>query len=330
MPLRIVSFGLGPIGQAAARLALTKNSVRIVGAIDVDPEKVGRDLGELLGQDAIGVAISDDAKGTIEMQRPDAVLHCTSSFIPVVKDQLCLAAERGVNVVSSSEELLVPDLQHPQLAAEIDEAAKRGRATVLGTGVNPGFVMDTLAVIATGVCFDVSKVECRRVVDAGTRRLPLQKKVGAGMTADAFQEAVATGRFGHIGLRESIALVAMGCGWELDSITQTVEPMIAEEDLQTEFLTVKKGDVAGIKNKGQGKQGETLRVDLDLRMYVGAKSPVDEILIHGNPPMHLCAVGGTPGDHATAAILVNSLPRAVAAEAGLKTMLDLAVPRVTI
>jgi 4-hydroxy-tetrahydrodipicolinate reductase len=257
---------------------------------------------------------------------PDAILHCTSSFIPQVKDQLLLAAELGIDVVSSCEELLLPELQHPALAAEIDAAAQRGGATLLGTGVNPGFVMDTLAVLATGVCTSVSRVDCRRVVDAGTRRLPLQKKVGAGMTVAAFEAAVATGRFGHIGLRESIGLVGKGCGWQLDRITQTVEPVIAERDVTTPFLTVEKGQVAGIKNLGQGHQGNTLRVALDLRMYVGAPEPVDEVRIHGEPAMHLRAIGGTPGDQATAAMLVNMVPRVVGAQPGLKTMLDLPVP----
>jgi 4-hydroxy-tetrahydrodipicolinate reductase len=186
--------------------------------------------------------------------------------------------------------------------------------------------MDTLAVVATAACHSVEKVECRRVVDAATRRLPLQRKVGAGMTEEAFRRELATGRFGHIGLRESIALVGRACGWALDPITQSVEPVIAERDETTPFLVVRKGQVAGIWNRGSGREGGRLRVEMDLRMFVGAADPVDEVRVTGEPAMHLRIEGGTPGDVATSALLVNMLPRVVAARPGLVTMLDLPLP----
>ena len=330
-PLRVVSFGLGPIGLATARLALTKKSIQLVGAIDVDPLKAGRDLGDLLEMERMtGIVVSADADATLGKLKPDAILHCTSSFMPRVKDQLMLCCKHGVNVVSSTEELLLPTLQHPDLAKEIDAAARKGDITILGTGVNPGFVMDTVAVLATGVCHSVSKVDCRRVVDAGTRRLPLQKKVGAGITKEDFQKQLATGTFGHIGLRESIALIGKACGWTLDTITQSVEPVVAEREIKTRYLTVKKGQVAGIWNRGLGKEGDKVRVEMDLKMYVGAPEPMDEVLIEGTPPMHLRLIGGTPGDLATAAMLVNMLPRVVSAPVGLLTMLEVPVPGIVV
>jgi 4-hydroxy-tetrahydrodipicolinate reductase len=326
-PLRVISFGLGPIGVATAKLALAKESLQLVGAIDVAPALRGQDLGAVLelGR-ATGILVSDDARASFAELRPDAILHCTSSFLPAVKEQLMLAAAHGIDVVSSTEELLVPDLQHAELARELDAAAKSGGATILGTGVNPGYAMDTLAVVATAACHSVEKVECRRVVDAATRRLPLQRKVGAGMTEEAFRRELATGRFGHIGLRESIALVGRACGWALDPITQSVEPVIAERDETTPFLVVRKGQVAGIWNRGSGREGGRLRVEMDLRMFVGAADPVDEVRVTGEPAMHLRIEGGTPGDVATSALLVNMLPRVVAARPGLVTMLDLPLP----
>jgi 4-hydroxy-tetrahydrodipicolinate reductase len=259
--------------------------------------------------------------------RPHAILHCTSSFLPLVKDQLMLAVRAGVNVVSSSEELLMPDLQHAALAAQIDEAARNGGATVLGTGVNPGFAMDFMAVVASAVCQSVESARCVRTVDAGTRRLPLQRKVGAGLTVAEFKAQEKTGRFGHIGMRESVALIGRGLGFELDSITQTLEPVIAGQTTKTPFLTVEKGRVAGIHNIGIGRRGEHVLVVLDLNMYVGAPQPRDEVILTGVPNVHLRFQGGVPGDQATAAILVNSVAQVVAAEPGLKTVLDLAPPR---
>ncbi|MGE3174592.1 MAG: dihydrodipicolinate reductase [Planctomycetota bacterium] len=327
-PLRVVSFGLGPIGQAAARLALQKRSIQLVGAIDVDPAKVGMDLGELLqlGRKT-GVTVRGDAEQALKELRPDAMLHCTSSFMPVVADQLLLAARCGVDVVSSTEELLVPDLQHAELAAQLDAAAREGGTTILGTGVNPGYAMDFAAALASAVTFDVRSVQCVRVVDAGTRRLPLQKKVGAGLSQEEFRAQLATGRFGHIGMRESVALVARALGFETDAIEQTVEPVIATEERRTPFLTVAEGQVAGIRNHGFGKRrGETL-VHLDLSMYVGAPDPRDEVTLDSTPPLRMVFPGGIAGDQATAAILVNNLHGTVAATPGLKTVLDVAPPR---
>lgn len=326
--LRVVSFGLGPIGQAVARLALQKETVQLVGAIDVAPDKVGKDLAELLElPEKTGVVVEGDAEAALRRLRPDAILHCTSSFMPLVKDQLLLAARCGVNVVSSTEELLVPDLQHEELARELDAAAIDGGVSILGTGVNPGFAMDFLAAVASAVTFDVQSAKCVRVVDAATRRLPLQRKVGASLSTAEFQKELATGRFGHVGMRESVALLARGLGMAVDRIEQTVEPVLAAEDHKTPFLTVKEGQVAGIRNHGYGYAGQQLLVHLDLAMYVGAPDPRDEIVLDSTPPVHLKFPGGIAGDQATAAILVNSLHGVVAARPGLRTVLEVAPPR---
>jgi len=252
--IRVVSYGLGPIGMAAARLILSKRNMQLVGAIDIDPDKRGADLADLLGRPgAQGLVVEDDAAAVLARTRPDLAVHCTASFLPLVVDQLAAIARVGVNVVSSTEELLVPDLQHPELAAQIDAAACEGGATVLGTGINPGFVMDFMAAMSSAVCDDVGRVRCVRVVDAGTRRLPLQRKVGASLMPEQFAEQEKTGRFGHIGMRESVALVGRALDFELDEIEQHLQPVIASRDHKTPHLTVPAGAVAGIHNLGVGK-----------------------------------------------------------------------------
>jgi 4-hydroxy-tetrahydrodipicolinate reductase len=271
--------------------------------------------------------VEADAEKALQRLQPDVMLHCTSSFMPMVKDQLLLAARCGVDVVSSTEELLVPEFQHPQLAQELDQAAKAGGVSLLGTGVNPGYAMDFLAVVASAVTFDVQSVKCVRVVDAGTRRLPLQKKVGAGLTKAEFKKQMATGKFGHIGMRESVALLARALDFQVDRIDQTVEPVFAAENLKTPFLTVKEGQVAGIRNHGYGYIGKRPVLHLDLSMYVGAPDPRDEVVLESTPPIHLKFLGGIAGDQATAAILVNNLHGVAAAPPGLRTVLDVAPPR---
>ncbi len=328
--LRVISIGLGPIGMAAARLVVKKQTMELVGALDVDPKKVGRDLGELLGGSASGVQVESDTATALERLRPDVALHCTSSFIPKVAEQLKQVAAAGVNVVSSTEELLVPDHRHPELAAQIDEAARSGGSTVVGTGVNPGYAMDFLAVVGSAVCYRVDGVRCLRVVDAGTRRLPLQRKVGAGLTVPEFSAKKAAGGFGHIGMEESVVLVSRGLGLKVDSVVQTLEPVVAQEQFETDFLTVESGQVAGIRNIGRGSFEGKVVIELDLTMAVGSPNPRDEVELLGEPPVKLAFPSGIPGDQATAAILVNTARQVVEAQPGLLTVLDLPTPRIAL
>lgn len=325
--LRIVSTGLGPIGLAAARLLLEKTSLKLVGAVDPDPAKVGKDIGELLEGPPVGIQVEADAQKLYQRLQPDAIIHCTSSFVPRVVEQLETAVAHGVNVVSSSEELLVPDHRHPELAARLHRAAQAGGATILGTGVNPGFVMDFAAVVGSAVCWRVRAIRCRRVVDAGTRRLPLQQKVGAGLTVEEFKAKEEAGGFGHIGMEESVVLLGRALGWKLDRVEQTLAPVIADREHATRFLKVAPGQVTGIRNVGCGWLAGQPVIELDLTMAVGSENPRDEILLDSDPPVRLVFEGGVAGDEATAAILVNNLHNVVAAPAGLVTVLDLPAPR---
>lgn len=325
--LRVVSVGLGPIGLAAAELALNKQTIELVGAVDPAPDKAGQDLGQLLGREALGVEVLGDAAEAYKRWKPDAILHCTSSFFPRVFPQLLEAAEHGVNVVTSAEELLVPDYRHPELAAKVEAAAQRGGATILGTGVNPGFAMDFVASVASACCYEVSSAHCLRLVDAGTRRLPLQRKVGAGLTVEEFEARRAAGGFGHIGMEESVVLLGRALGFQLDKVEQTLEPVVAPQNFTTPFLEVTAGQVAGIRNIGSGWNGEELLVRLDLTMAVGTEGPKDQITLESAPPITLTFEGGIAGDQATAAILVNSLHQVAEAPPGLLTVLDLPAPR---
>jgi len=187
--------------------------------------------------------------------------------------------------------------------------------------------MDALALMATGVSNEVRSIVINREVDAGFRRLPLQRKVGAGITEAEFAEKKATGLFGHIGLVESIRMVADGLGWNIDRIEEHLDPVVSGKQVKTPFLTVEKGQVAGIHHHAYGYDGDELLLTLDLKMFVGAENPRDEVVVDGDPPMHLVAHGGIFGDTATVATLVNGIPLVVDAAPGLKTVKDVPLLR---
>src|SRR6202008_1469265 len=301
-----------------------KAALEIVGAIDKDPAKAGRDLGEVAGaSDAPGGGniAADSAK---LLARPvDVVIHSTSSCLPDVVDQLLECLGAGCCIVSTCEELAYPYRKHPDLSAQLDAAAKEEGVALVGTGVNPGFVMDKLVLTLSAVSQRVELAKAVRIVDASKRRLPLQKKMGAGMTPEEFRAQVSAGVIKHHGLPESIAMVADGLGFELDDISETIEPVIAEEPVTTEFLEVAPGQVAGVHQIARGMDGGEGKIHMELMMFVGAKDSADLIELRGDPNLTLKIPGGTHGDVATAAVVVNAIPSILAAQSGLRTSRDL-------
>lgn len=322
--IRVVQYGVGPIGASIVQLMRQKQALEITGAIDSDPQKAGRDLGEVVGAtDAPwGIRISADADKALEKQ-VDVVIHCTSSYLKDVMSQLLTCLGAGCCVVSTCEELAYPHRKHPELAAQLDAAAKDEGVALVGTGVNPGFVMDKMVLTLAAVAQRVDSARAVRIVDAAKRRLPLQKKIGAGMTAEEFREKVAAGIIKHHGLPESVAMVADGLGFALDDITETIEPVIAESTVKTPFLEVTPGQVAGVHQVARGTACGAEKIFMELKMYVGAKDPADTITLAGEPNISLTVPGGTHGDIATAAVAVNTIPVILAAPAGLRTGRDL-------
>ncbi len=325
--IKLIQYGLGPIGVSITKLALQKKGLEYVGAIDIDPNKVGKDLGEIAGLGrSLGVTVSRDARTILTQSGADIVIHTTQSFLKDIRQQITEIVESGLDIVSTAEELTFPHMKSPELAREIDEIAKKYGVTILATGVNPGFLMDAFPLTVTGVCQDVKSIKVTRIMNAAIRRLPFQKKVGAGMTKDEFKKAVATGRMGHIGLPESLAMMASGLGWTLSDMKQTIQPVIAKKTMKTKFLNIKKGQVAGLHQVGKGYVDGKELMTLDFWAYVGAPENTDSILVKGTPNIDLMIRGGVHGDLATAAMVVNSIPRVINAAPGLATMKDLPIP----
>jgi 4-hydroxy-tetrahydrodipicolinate reductase len=321
--IKVILYGLGPIGAACARvLAMRPEVYEFVGAIDLDPDKVGRDIAEVIGlPENTGVKVSDKAARVLAKDA-QLVVHATGSYVARVKPQLAQIIKAGKNIVSTCEELSNPWAQNARDAEELHKLARQYRVTVVGTGINPGFAMDTLPVALTAVCQSVARVRVKRVVDASKRRKQLQQKIGAGLTVEAFKEAAAKKEIRHVGLAESVSLIARGLGWQLDEIMETIEPIVATKRVVTDHVTVEPNFVTGVRQFGRGLyQGED-KVVLELEMAVDAEEAYDEAWIEGTPNVH-SLVKGIHGDISTAAVVANTARRVVEAKPGLLTMVDL-------
>jgi hypothetical protein len=330
MKIKIAQFGLGPIGIEALKLAASKPWAEIVGGVDIDPRKIGRSLGEITGDASLAKAMIYGSFDELRAAaKPEVVLHTTVSRFRSAYAQLDALAQAGVSVVSSCEELLFPQLKEPQLANRLDEVARAWGSRIVGTGVNPGYVMDLLPVTLTGVSRNVERIEIDRVVDASKRRLPLQKKIGSGLQPDEFRQLFRESKMGHVGLVESLALVAHSLGWSIGEISETCEPVISKAPIKTEFLEVPRGVTCGIHHRAEASTKDGKALVLDLKMYLDAENPRDEVRVIGDPPVHAVLQGGIHGDRATVAALVNTAARIQQALAGVRLMTDLSSPRVS-
>ncbi len=327
MNIRVMHVGLGPIGAAVVRQVAARKGFQIVAAVDIDSNKVGRDLGDVveLGRKT-RVRVTPDLGKTIKASKPDVVVLCTSSSLKRVLPQFEEVLKHRVPIVSTTEELSYPAPYNRRLAKRLDEAARKAKVAVLGTGVNPGFTMDALPITLTGVCERVDRIEVQRVQDARVRRLPFQQKIGCGLTTAQFQKKVDEGTVRHVGLSESIQMIADAMGWKLDRITDDIQPKIADRTVESEYLAVDSGYVCGIIQDGIGYVNGSPLVTLHMEAYLGAPESFDSVLIEGSPRIYSKVAGGVHGDVATASITVNSIPKVVAAPPGLRTMRDMPIP----
>jgi 4-hydroxy-tetrahydrodipicolinate reductase len=326
-PIRVVHFGLGPIGAAIVRQVAVRKGFKIVGAVDIDPAKVGQDLGDVAGVGRqLKIKVSDVAAKTIKAATPDVVVLCTSSSMKGVLGQIEAILKLRVPIVSTTEELAYPTRANMRYARRVHEMAKKAKVAVLGTGVNPGFVMDALPIMLTGVCERVEAIKVDRVQDARIRRLPFQQKIGAGLTREQFQRKVDDGSVRHVGLTESVSMIADALGWKLDRITDEIAPKMATETVASEFLAVDPGYVCGIVQDGIGYRGDVPVITLHMEAYLGAPESYDSVEIVGSPAIRSKVAGGVHGDIATASIVVNSLPKILEVAPGLHTMRDMPLP----
>jgi 4-hydroxy-tetrahydrodipicolinate reductase len=322
--VKVAIAGLGPVGQAVARAVLQTPGLKLVAASDPSPLHAGRDVAVVLGLPRkLKVKVEGRPERFFKKVRADVAFVCTSSHVKEVKPQVAALLARRINVLTTCEELVYSVPARASVFKELDRVAKRKKVSLLATGVNPGFAMDTLALALTAPCAKVRRISVTRVVDAAARKLALQRRVGAGLNIGQFRRAVTEGTVRHVGLVESAYLIASGLGWKLERVDETLEPAIAPRDLDTQELRIPAGAAAGIRQSVKAYRSGELAISLDLQVYVGAEQPRDHVLVDGDPSIDTTISGGVNGETATAAMLVNSLPRLLAAPAGLLTVSDL-------
>ena len=323
--IRVIQYGLGPIGSAIARHVMERPGLELVGGVDIDPHKVGKDVGEVIGLGrALGFVVADRLEQALARMDADLVLHATSSYFELFNDQIIEILEAGLDVVSTAEELSFPWLAHPKEAAEINAVAKRIGKTVLATGVNPGFLMDSLPLSLSAICQRVDRIEVTRVINATTRRGPFQAKIGSGMTVQDFRAKMDESRMGHVGLPESVHMVFDTLGKKLARYESSIEPMVADRPIKTEHLEVQPGQVRGLKQVARAYTDEAEFLTLTFIAALEEGNSGDIIKITGRPDLEV-KLKGTNGDIATVAIAVNAIRRVREAPPGLVTMRDLPI-----
>jgi len=317
---RILHIGLGPLGQKIIADLYERKLGRVVAAVDLDPKLAGRELGDVVKGCPDDLTVINRLEDFSAWDQVDAAVVTTSSDLRLCADTFRTLLRHGVTVVSTCEELVWPWLRHEALAKELDEAAKRGKGRLLGTGVNPGAMMDTVPVFATAVCKSVRSLEVHRIQDATTRRIPFQRKIGATLDKAAFKKGIKDGWLRHVGLGESMHFIAYYMGMKLDTWKETIEPVLATKAMKCGLGPIKKGHACGVRQIAVGKQNGKTLIKMVFQASIGQKSPMDRVLVTGEPKLDVIFSGGVHGDIATSAMTLNSIAQLRAASPGLHTM----------
>jgi len=321
--IKILQIGMGPLGIKIAKMIHERNRVETVAAVDINPDLNGKDLGLLYGTRPSGVAISNDLAKEVARTQPDIAMLTTVSDMRRITPQIEAILDLGLPVVSTCEELSYPWEEAPEEASKIDALAKARGVAVLATGVNPGFLMDAFPTFLTAVCQHVERVRINRYQDAQFRRIPFQKKIGAGLTLEQFEQKKQEGTLRHVGLTESMQMLAKRMGWKLTKTEDIIAPIVAQDIIKTDAMTIAAGNATGVEQIGRGYVGDEVKIELHFRAAVGEPESFDEIKISGTPDLHSRIQGGVNGDIATGAIVINAIPRVLEASPGLKTMMEI-------
>ena len=323
--IKILQIGLGPLGINIAKYISDKSSLETIAAVDIDETLEGKDLGSMVSGKDSGVSIKKHIDEVDDIHLVEVVILTTSSSLKIISQQINEILEYGIPIVSTCEELMYPWETDFKIASQLNRKAKEKNVAILSTGVNPGFLMDTLPAVLSGVCKEIDHVQVNRIQDARTRRVPFQKKIGAGLLLEEFEMKKINGTLRHVGLTESMHFIAQTIGFEFDTTEDVISPIIASEEIVTEHMTIRKGDAMGVRQVGRALHKGEEKIKLVFEAAVGLGESYDEVIIKGNPNIHSKIEGGVHGDVATCSIVLNAIPNVLKANAGLRTMRDVGI-----
>lgn len=321
--IKVIQVGLGPLGVKIATYINERKNIQTVASVDTNPNLIGKDLGKISGTQASNVIIADSIEGALKGKEVDLAILTTVSDMERITPQIEEILDFGIPVVSTCEELAFPWQNAPELAQRIHKKAVEKNVAVVATGVNPGFLMDALPTFLTAPCQKVDSLEINRFQNAQYRRLPFQQKIGAGLNLEEFEKRKKEGALRHVGLIESMQMIARSLGWSLDHTEDIINPVFAEKDIETSQLHIPKGHVAGVCQIGRAYADDQLKISLIFQATVGEKHSYDEVIIKGTPNIRSKIEGGINGDVATSAIVINACAGILKASPGLRTMTDI-------
>lgn len=320
---RFISYGLGTIGIEILKALLLKKDFELIGGVDTKDEYFNKDIGNLIGEKNLNIYVR---KNIDDFPKCDIVIHSTQSHLKETFPQFVDLLKKGYNVISTCEELFFPYYFHKGEADELDKIAKEKGVRILGVGINPGFILDTLPTFLSTLSIKPEKIIAERVLDAGKRRKQLQIKVGAGLKVEEFENLKRENKIGHVGLLESLIFIFDTLKLNIKEIKDELKPLIAEEDIETKYLKVKKGFVRGQYQRAIGISEDGFSIEIKLIMAIGEKESFDRIIIKGKPEIEFEIKGGVQGDLGTAAVVANYIPILLNSEPGLHTTKDLKLP----
>jgi len=331
--IKVIIWGYGAMGRGMADMLMDKKGVDIVGVIDLDKTIVGKPFNHVIGRPGMpGVCIRSDAMKVLSEQKADVVLLATDSFVKGAFDKIMTVVSYGMNVISTAEEMAYPKAGYPEESKAMDEAAKANGVSVLGTGINPGFIMDLLVVALSGVMKDVTKIEAGRVNSLSPFGPAVMHEQGVGLTPEQYVNRKADGTLaGHVGFRESVHMIADALGIPIDRFESEMEPIITDKDRKSLYGQAKAGTLAGIRMTGRGiSKGKTV-IDMvhpqQIEPQVAGIATEDTIRLSGHPSVNMSISPEIDGGLGTIAMCVNMIPHVINARPGLRTMIDLPVPR---
>ncbi len=329
--IRVLQWGLGAMGSGMARLALKKSGLKIVAAVDGYEGYNGKDLGEILGVDKTGIIVTNNPESVLDKEKVDVVVIATTSWTEKQMPDLRKILKAGINCISIAEEMSTPEAQNPELAKELDELAKANGVSILGTGVNPGYVLDLMVVMLTGGCHEVERIEASRVNDLSPYGPTVMETQGVGTSPEAFRAGVEAGTIvGHVGFPESIRMISDAIGLGVDRIEEIREPIVSTVRRETPHVVVEPGMVAGCAHIGIGYRGDKEVIRLihpqQVHPQLEGQDTGDYINIYGTPEVHMAITPEYAGGIATQGIAVNMIPHVFAATPGLKRMIDMPTP----